>query len=702
MNVRSAIRSRGLLLALVIFVLLAALVAVPQVRWRIHVVALHLSGKIPDITLGEVIGYMGPGSDQTMRFLITRRSPYAVIHNFKSSEKDIAAGGKIFVENCSSCHGPDGYGSQAAPALVGRDFKHGDTDWAVYRTIRDGVANTAMPAHPDMSETQRWQVIAFVRSLGAAASARTTGEAPKAVARVAASFTEIASKLHPDADWLTYSGSYSGTRHSSLHSIDRSNVNHLALKWLHQFESKPNLEVTPLVRNGTMFVSLPGCVVEALDAVTGRAIWTWHCKPANMLGGEFGKVNRGLALLDDKVFYAAQDATLFALDATTGKQLWKAVVEQDNQVYYITGAPLAFRDVVVTGTSTRKVGRAVIAAYDVNTGKERWRFHTVPGPGERGNETWAGDSWKVGGGPAWVTGSYDPELDLLYWGIGNPKPDYDPTVRRGDNLYTNSVVALRGATGEVVWHYQFVPADDRDWGANQIPVLVNYPPGGASEKRLLWANRNGFYYVFDREKGTYMLSKSFAQVTWTPGLDTNGRPLPLPEDRSNEGRLIYPGNFGATHWSSPTYYPQRDLMIVPVLEQAMVYFQALHSPPRSNGRAFYTAVRALDAKTGNLVWEHRRPSRVETNFMPGLVSTDGGLVFGSDQSTFFALDVDSGELLWSAETGGKIIPSPMTFAVHGEEFVTISAGGDMLTFGLPRERPVTPGAKGKDLTHAAP
>lgn len=683
---RSALRSRLLLLVLAMFIVgVIACAAIPNIRWRIHVVLLQVTGKIPDISLREAVAYMLPGTDQSLFDLIDRRNPYAVIKNFKTSNSDVASGGALFLDRCSSCHGPDGRGSQIAPALVGREFKHGDSDWAVFRTIRDGVANTAMPATPDLSETQRWQVISFVRSLGAASGNKVTDEGARPTREISASYATIAAKPHPDADWLTYSGSYNGTRHSTLTGIDRSNVRQLTLKWLHQLENSPPLEVTPLVRDGLMFVSVPPCSVRAVDAATGHTVWSWRCQLLNNLGGEFGSQNRGVALLDDKVFFAAADARLYALQAATGKQLWQATVEQDDKVYYITGAPLAFRDVVVTGTSTRQVGRGAIVAFDVKTGKERWRFHTVPGPGERGHETWEGESWRKGGGPAWLTGSYDPELDLLYWGIGNPKPDYDAGVRKGDNLYTNAAVALRGTTGELVWHFQFVPADNKDWGANQIPVLVDYAQAGVTEKRLLWANRNGFYYVFDREKGTYLLSKSFAQVTWTPGLDAKGRPLPLPGPAGNEGRLLYPGNVGAAHWSSPTYYAARDLLIVPVLEQGMVYFPSFYSPPKASGRAFYTTVRALNAHTGELVWEHRHPPRLNDNFIPGLVSTDGGLVFGSDQTTFFALDIDSGELLWSVETGGIILGSPMTYEVNGEQFVFIAAGGDLLTFGLPHK-----------------
>jgi alcohol dehydrogenase (cytochrome c) len=660
--------------------LLIGSIAVPQVRWRVHVLALHVTGKIPDITLKEVVAYMMPGSDQVMTELIDKRSPYAVIQNVKTAASDVASGMSMFLEKCSSCHGPEGAGSQYAPALKGRDFKHGDTNWAVYRTIRDGIPNTAMPATPELTETQRWQIISFVRSLGA------EEKTEQSKLDVATPYETIASKKQPDADWLTYSGAYSGVRHSALRAITQENVNRLALKWMRPVENHPELKGTPLVRNGVMFVTYAPCNVNALDAATGRKLWHWRCTLLNNLSGEFGGANRGVAILGDKIFVSSLDARIFAIDAATGKQVWQATVEEDHKLYYITGAPIAYRDVVVTGTSSRLAGRSVLAAFDAETGKERWRFHTVPGPGERGHETWAGDSWRNGGGPAWVSGSYDPELDLLYWGIGNPKPDYDANVRKGDNLYTNSVVALKGTTGELAWHFQFVPGDNRDWGANQIPVLVDYAQAGAVEKRMLWANRNGYFYNLDRQKGTYLLGKPFAQATWTPGLNAEGRPLPLAEETGPEGRLAYPGNFGATHWSSPTYYADRDLMIVPVLEQAMVYFNSGKSPPRASGRPFYTAIRALNARTGELVWEQKNEPRLEDNFMPGLVSTAAGLVFGSDRSTFRALNGNTGEILWSTETGGPIFSSPMTFEANGEQLVTISSGDNLMTFGLPADK----------------
>ncbi len=665
-----------------IIVGVAAGAGVGTIRWRVQVIALHLSGAIPDITLREVIAYMLPGSDQSMAFLIEQPNPYAIIRNFRTSESDIQAGSTLFLARCASCHGPDAGGGPLAPSLIGRELKHGESDWAVYRVIHYGVPNTPMLGTPDLSEVQRWQLLSFMRFLNVPVSSEERKTEVRSAA-VDVPFEEIAQKRESDSDWLTYSGTYTGARHSTLNQIDGDNVDRLALKWVHQFEGNPRIEATPLVRDGVMFMSVPPCSVSALDAATGRAIWTWHCNLLTDIAGENGSNNRGVALLDDKVFVATSDARLFALDSATGKEVWVATVESDFVTYYITGAPLAFRDVVVTGTSTRDVGRGVLAAFDARTGAERWRFNTVPGEEEAGNDTWAGQSWRDGGGPVWLTGSYDPEEDLLYWGVGNPKPDYDTTGRKGDNLYTNSVVALNGATGKLAWHFQFVPGDNKDWGANQIPVLVDRSRNGTVEKQMLWANRNGFYYNFDRLSGKFLRATPFAQVTWTPGLDENGRPLPYESEAGNAGQLLFPGNVGGTHWYSPTYYPERDLMIVPVLEQGMVYFSSFDSPPRASGRSFYTAVRALDAQTGNLVWEYRRPPRFVDNFMPGLMSTAGGIVFGSDQSTFFALSADTGTVLWSAETGGRIISSPITFSVGGEQFVSIAAGQDLLTFGLP-------------------
>jgi alcohol dehydrogenase (cytochrome c) len=273
---------------------------------------------------------------------------------------------------------------------------------------------------------------------------------------------------------------------------------------------------------------------------------------------------------------------------------------------------------------------------------------------------------------------------LLFWGVGNPKPDYDAGDREGDNLYSNSVIALNGSTGELEWYFQFTPADDKDWDANQMPVLADRAIEGRDRKLLLWANRNGFYYVLDRITGEYLTGTPFVEQNWAKGLDSKGRPIVAQVDRGLNGELLYPGNVGGTNWWPPTYDEERGLMIVPTLEQGMVYFPSLASPPRASGRSFYTAVRALDATTGRLVWERRHEPRFTENGTGGLLSTAGGLVFGGDRGTFFALDASDGRRLWSAETGSRINAAPMTYAVNGEQFVAIAAGGVLVAFRLPR------------------
>jgi alcohol dehydrogenase (cytochrome c) len=278
-----------------------------------------------------------------------------------------------------------------------------------------------------------------------------------------------------------------------------------------------------------------------------------------------------------------------------------------------------------------------------------------------------------------------PEKDMLIWGAGNPKPDYDTDARKGDNLYSNSALALEGATGKLLWYFQFTPADDKDWDSNQIPVLADLPGQYGREPRVLWANRNGFYYVLDRDTGRYLHSAPMVQQTWTSGIDENGRPKPPAEPiRRPEGFVVYPGNVGGTNWWSPAYDAERGLFFAPVIEQGMVFFSSQKSWPRPNDKPFYTAVRALNAATGERVWEHRREERLEGSEIGGLLATQTGLLFGGDLNTFFALDADNGQLLWSVETGGRIGAAPITYAVDGEQYLFIAAGRDLLAFALPK------------------
>ena len=687
----------------------AVAIMITGIRWRLQIVYLDLLGRIPDLELRELPGLLGPGAGQPkIARLVITHNPYAVIHVPRNTPADIEAGAVIFREQCAGCHSPDGSGSPAAPALFGREFRHGDTEWAVYRTIRDGVPNTGMAAHP-LGHRQLWLLVAFIRSLGVPGdSVAAAAEQNSKLNQVRLSYGELAGLEQTGDDWLTYSGTYGSNRHSGLVQIDSHNVNTLTMRWMHQLVGgHDKIESSPIVRDGVMYFSVPPGRVLAVDAATGHQIWA-HDHPYVFLGGGEGPLgqNRGVALLGDRVFVGNWDSTLTALSAATGKVLWEVSVGEYPGTY-ISGAPLVFGDLVVTGVgSPPGRGRTFIAAYDVNTGKERWRFVTIPGPGERGNETWSGDSWSKGGAGTWLTGSYDPATDTLYWGVGNPRPDFDASTRRGDNLYSDCVVALRGATGKLLWHFQFTPGDAHDWDSNQVPIIADRKTATGLEKRLLWANRNGFYYVLDRETGAFRRGVPFVKENWTPGLDSKGRPLPLPKSSASvQGVSTFPGAKGATNWWSPSYDRDLDLVYVPVLEEGMIFFPSTQTLPTTGGRSFYTAIRALDASTGKLVWEHRQETRSDDDNTSGLLSTSGRVVFGADHGSFFALDSRSGELLWTVETGGVIYSPPVTYTVEGEQFVSIMSGRNLMTFALPKavlapkEPPALEGTSGVAAVH---
>ena len=466
-------------LVIALMVMLAGVViavVVPGIRLRLQIVYLDLMGRIPDLELSELPGLLGPGASQPkLSRIVVTHNPYAVIHVPSTAPAEIEAGAAIFREQCAGCHSPDGSGTPAAPALFGREFRHGETEWAVYRTIRDGVPNTGMAAHP-LGHRRLWQLVAFIRSLGVpdAGVAAAVEESSK-LGQVRLPYSELAGIEQPGKDWLTYSGAYGSNRHSSLTQIDSHNVNTLQVRWIHQLVGgHDKLESSPIVRDGVMYFTVPPARVLAVDAATGHQVWV-HDHPYEFKGGGEGPLgqNRGVALLGDRVFVGTWDSKLTALSAATGKVLWEVTVGEYPGTY-ISGAPLVYRDLVVTGVGTPPgFGRAFIAAYDINTGKERWRFVTIPGPGVRGNETWTGDSWRKGGAGTWLTGSYDPVADVLYWGVGNPRPDFDASTRRGDNLYSDSVVALRGTTGQMLWHFQFTPGDTHDWDSNQTPLIAD-------------------------------------------------------------------------------------------------------------------------------------------------------------------------------------------------------------------------------------
>ncbi len=506
-------------------------------------------------------------------------------------------------------------------------------------------------------------------------------------------------------DWLSYSGGFLSQRYSALDQITPDNVKNLEQKWVFQARSLEKFEATSLVADGVMYtVQAPNDIV-ALDAATGRIFWVYSYSPAPQARLCCGRINRGLAILGDTLFMGTIDAHIVAVDAKSGQLLWNTKVADPEAGYAITHAPLVVKDKVIVGTAGGEYGiRGFLAAYDVHTGKEAWRFNNIPGPGEKGHETWAGDSWKHGGASVWMTGSYDPQLNLTYWGIGNPGPDWNADLRLGDNLYTDCAVALDADTGKLKWYFQFTPHDDFDYDSVQVPVLADLDWKGARRRVLLWANRNGFFYVLDRATGEFLLGKPFAKVTWAKGLDEKGRPMrAVGMVPTAEGKLIYPGNQGGTNWYSPSYSPHTGLFYIPTWDNYYsVYVKEnvefaegrlftgplpaspvpLIRPPQIVSRKEedgYGAIRAIDPETGDRKWEYKMTDVTDS----GILTTASDVLFtGGREGYFMALDARTGALLWKASVGGQVSSGPMTYSVGGKQYVAIAAGNSLFVYGL--------------------
>jgi alcohol dehydrogenase (cytochrome c) len=501
-------------------------------------------------------------------------------------------------------------------------------------------------------------------------------------------------------NWLTYSGDYRGNRYSAASEINAANVSALRPAWVHQvLDVSPalprgtRLQVSPLVADGIMYLTIPRSGVVALDLRTGRQLWSYEhvLSPGLRLSA---MANRGPALLDGTLFFGTLDAYLVALDAATGEFRWKTKVADHQVGYSITSAPLALKDKIVVGISGGEFGiRGFLDAYDPKTGERVWRFWTIPGPGERGNETWSGESWKTGGGPTWTTGSYDPEMNLILWGVGNPGPLFNGDVRQGDNLYTNSVVALDPDTGKLRWHFQFTPHDVLDMDSAQIPVLVDRMFRGERRKLVLFANRNGFFYVLDRETGRYLLGRPYGMQTWASGLDEKGRPILSPKGQPTvDGTLISPAPAGVTNWNSPSYSPLTGLLYVAIREDRATYFK--QDKPRHTPGAVYPggrtidlpesekrgAILALSPETGDIVWK----TNLQSAPWGGLLATAGGVLFGGARDGwFFALDARNGKVLWHFNVGGEVRANPVSFVFDGRQHVTVAAGLNLFSFTLP-------------------
>jgi alcohol dehydrogenase (cytochrome c) len=529
-------------------------------------------------------------------------------------------------------------------------------------------------------------------------------------------------------NWLMYSNTYNSWRFSRLDQINTQNVKDLRVKWLFQGRHQEKFETTPLVVDGIMYLTRPENDVFALDAETGRVMWTYSHKNPEKTYNCCGRVNRGLAILGNRLFMNTLDMHLIAIDAKSGRELWKTEIHDytESGGYAATGAPLPVKDKVIVGMAGGEHPiSGFLDAYDAATGKRVWRFHTIPQPGEPNFGTWAGDSWKTGGVSTWNNGSYDAETNTVFWGTSNPWPDYNRDFREGDNLYSCSVLALDADTGKLKWHYQFTPHDTHDWDATQIPILLDASFRGRQRKLMAWAARNGFFYLLDRDSGEFLTAKAFVRQTWVKGFDDKGRPEIIPgNDPTPEGiDTVFPGVDGGANWMSHSYSPMTKLLYVFARDERRVFSKnsVRHATPEEvaaggtgggrgvggnapgngmfgaggnlpgaglgggRGRARFAPeeswgkVVAIDPLAGTIKWEHK----VITPPWGGVMSTAGNLVFGGTQEgVVFALDARTGERLWYFAGNERVYASPISYLSNGKQYVSLAIGDVLVTFGF--------------------
>jgi len=492
----------------------------------------------------------------------------------------------------------------------------------------------------------------------------------------------------PAENWLTYAGDYQGRRHSALKQITVENAGSLTPKWTYHIPKASGLRTNPIVYDGVMYITNTN-EIRALDARTGRLIWQFKDTRSKKEG-----VNRGAAILGDRVYFCTADVHLVALDRRTGAVLWQKKYGNVEDGLTATSAPLALKDRVLVGVAGGDTGmRGYIAALSAATGEELWRTYTIPAKGEPGSETW-GNYVEYGGGGTWLSGTYDPQLNLLYWATGNAWPDFYGGDRAGDNLYSCSLLALDADTGKMKWYFQFTPHDTHDWDAQAWPVLVDLPYNGKMRKLVLHANRNGFFYVLDRVSGEYLnATRLVEKLDWAAGIDAKGRPMLVPvKDRTPDGNRACPGVRGATNWMSPSFNPATGLLYVVTLEQCDIYTSSSKEPePKKNfsgggagpkpsevGQFF---LRAFDPKTGQKKWEYPMTGPGES--WAGTVSTAGGVIFfGDDDGHLVGVDARNGKHLWHFQMGEGLTASPITYAVDGKQYVAIASSTAIFSFGL--------------------
>ncbi len=700
------------------------IIARRQVRRFVGMAELRtVPGVNPDKLEGERAAFFSSPDNCASNSTMKQRLVYLLVLVFPMAAQDSAtpAGSRSFETRCSICHGGDGNGNERAPGIIG--FVESNSDEQIAALIRKGVK--AMPPHK-IPDPEMRALLSFLRTLpgdkgsgGIRQSRRSSiklenGNILEGTIRNETNFDMQMQtrdgKIHlltrdgsiykeadraPGMDWPTYDGSYTGNRHSTLDQIDTTNVNRLAPKWLFPAPGAPRLEGTPLVVDRVMYLTAAN-EAYALDAATGRQIWRYHqSRNPDLLGEAGGGANRGVAIQGNRVFMATDHAHLLALDRGTGQVLWDTeMVDHVKEQYSATGAPLVVGDLVVAGVAGGEEGtRGFLDAYNVATGKRAWRFWTIPKPGEKLAETWVGSALGHGCGATWMSGSYDPGSDLLYWSVGNPCPDFNGDDRKGDNLYTDSVLALNPKTGELKWYFQFTPHDTHDWDAEEPLLLVDELFQDRPRKLLIQANRNGFFFVLDRINGELLLAKPFLKnVTWASGYDKRGKPILLPNsDPTLEGNLTCPSS--GTNWMSAAYSPIIKLFFFSANESCDIIRKI--PEPFEMGKRFFNGagtaapggkryIRALDIQTGRTVWDYGQTPGGRS--ASGTLSTNGGLVFfGEDSGVFTALNAKNGRALWHFSANQEWRASPMTYMVGGKQYVAIAGPSGYFAFALANE-----------------
>ena len=627
--------------------------------------------------------------------------------------------GKVQFERlCGRCHGADARGGEMGPGIVSRLALR--TDDELTTLVRDGLPAKGMPGQ-SVPDADLRALLAFARTLRPGRS-----EAPARLSATMADGTAVhgvvlnrtatdvqlladGGDLHllrrngdtwrrvtSQTDWPTYHGDRGGNRYSTADQINRGTVARLAPAWVFPLPGASSLQVTPIVVDGVMYVTAAN-ECYALDAGSGRRIWHYHRPRTKGLAGDAASgINRGVAVDADRVFMVTDHAHLLALNRFTGDLLWETPMADWRQNYGATSAPLVVGALVVSGISGGDEGvRGFVAAFDRVTGKEAWRFWTVPARGEPGAETWGrGTTIERGCAATWLTGTFDPALQTLYWPTGNPCPDYDGSQREGDNLYADSILALDPSTGRLKWHFQYTPHDLWDWDAQQPPVLVDTTWQGRPRTLLLHANRNGFFYVLDRTSGALLLARPFVKkLTWARGIGADGRPLLNPDQTpAAGGRTVCPAVEGATNWFSTSFSPATGLYYVQALEKCTVFERTPEtwragqsfyggSTRQAPGDAGQKVLRAIDVQTGAIAWE--LPQAGTGGSWGGTLATAGGLVFvAEDSGALMAVDAASGAPLWQFQANVQWKASPMTYVFDGRQHVAVAAGPNIIAFTL--------------------